>query len=176
MGLPKEFKEFEKLDRDEMLKVAKSTDPQVRAVVSTILRDVFKVDPTDYMSWEAPDKVDFIIDKAGLGGGDDGDDKVEEEEEEKPKSSKKTKASSGKSSSGGSADVAKLEKRIEDLSTQLEGLGEQVSTLAALVADAHFLVRILVQSNKKLKMNSEEPDLQEALYGTLVVEPAGNDD
>ncbi len=135
--------------------------------------------PTDYMGWSAEERVEAIMDAQG------GDDGGEEEKEEKKSSSgkgkaggkskagssKKTKASS---SSGGGADVSELKSTIDKMEQQIDDLQETQAELINLVRDAHFLVRVLVQSNKKLKDNSEDVDLQEVLYGSLVVE--GNDD
>ncbi len=159
-------------EKDEWLALANDNDPAKRRLVSSCLRDM-GVDPTDYMSWTAGERVDRIMEAQGDGGGSSAKEEKSSNGKGKGKSSagKKTPA---KSSSEGNADVAALETKIEKLEAMVEDIQETNGMLLSLVRDAHFLVRVLVQSNKQLKQNSEDEDLQEVLYDTLVV--SGNGD
>lgn len=123
------------------------------------------------------------------------DEEDEEEEEEEPKPRKRrgkaAKAGATNSAAGGaSVDMSGVTGRLDAMATSVQGveeavaglvetigaLAEENASLRALMSDTHFLVRVLVQSDRDLKNNSEDEDLQEALYDQLVVEPEGNDD
>jgi len=160
--------------RAEWMAIAEDIDPAKRRAVSDVLR-ALKVEPTNYMGWSVSEKIDFIMAAQG-------EEKATAAPEEKPKKTKAApaaapaetkKAANGVSAA--SAEVLELKATVERLEERIEDLQDTQAKLMGLCADAHFLVRILVQSDKKLKTNSEEPDLQEALYGNLVVRPGNGE-
>jgi hypothetical protein len=172
MSLPENV---EPRSREEWEAVVNNPDAAKRRLVSRVLRDLGE-EPTTYMTWTNDQKIDRIMQAQGEGG---------EEEEEQPKkkkgAAKKTKGSSkskssGKAPAGGSsADVAQLEKKLEKMEMQVEDLQDTQAQQMEYIKDMHFLVRVMVQSDEKLKYNSEDLDLQEVLYGETVVD-LGNDD
>lgn len=118
------------------------------------------VHPKDYMSWMADKRVDFIMEAQG---------EETEEKKAKGKASGGEKAETTKSSaSNGASNGASMGSK------EIAALRAEVAEIKSLAQDTHFLIRILVQSNEDLKANSEDSDLQEALYGDLVVARGGN--
>lgn len=180
MALPKGH---EARSREDWLALLENNnDAADRKKVTSCLRALGH-EPNDYMQWTFAERVDVIMkaqgdqevgDDSGAGGGGD-------EEEDKPKTSGKgkgkAKASSGKSSSSSGSskvDLSEINDRLDTQQAMIEELSGDVETLIALLSDAHYLVRVLVQSNKQLKANSEDEDLQEVLYQKLVV--SGNEE
>jgi hypothetical protein len=150
--------------REEWLTLAKDADPAKRSLVTRCLRDI-GIEPNDYIAWKIEDRVDAILKAQG-----EGQQEAEVEEEAVPsvKTPARKSAKTAPAADGGS--TAELKIMLDKLGAQVDDLQEVASQQTKLLADCHFLVRVLVQSNKQLKQNSEDEELQEAFYGRLVVE------
>jgi hypothetical protein len=171
MGLKSDH-EF--LSKDEWMAIATDGDPKARRRISTVLREDLGIDPSEYMSWDASDRVAKIMEAQAAAGG--GSETPTKKAASQKASTKKAAVSSASSEDvGGGGLDAKTKARIEKMELQLDDLQETNAALLAYQYDMHMLVRILVQSDKKLRENSMDEEIQEALYGKLVVEPAGND-
>jgi len=142
--------------REEWTSIANKEEPIERKPIIDALK-ALGIDPMDYLAMDNDERVERVMAAQSEG------------EEEAPKKSKaKASASSasdepvtnGKSSAG--KDLAGLQATVNHLRAEVE-------ELSALVRDAHFLIRVLVQSDARLKGNARDEDLQGAMYGKLAV-------
>ena len=138
---------------EKWMEIAKGKESLQRKPIIEALR-LSGVSPTTYMQWSAEQKVTYVMELQG----------------ETPKKTAgasaktsgvtpKTAASNGTAAGGGDA---KLSARIEELSTK-------VDELTTFIRDAHYLVRVLVQSNADVAANVDDTDLQDVIYGKLAV-------
>jgi hypothetical protein len=144
MPLPKGF---ESRSREDWVKISKGADASERKPLFDTLK-ALGVGPQDYMNWGPDKRIDFIMEAQGGGA-------AEEKASTKGKASSTPSSDTAGASGGSSKDIAALRKEIAELK--------------ALVLDAHFLVRVLVQSNAELNNNAQEDGIQEVLFGKLAV-------
>ena len=157
MALPEGIKSR---NREDWLAIASQKEIMDRKPVIEALKGL-GVDPVEYMQWGPERRVEFIMEAQKGSNGSNGGGGDEEKKSSKGKASASVE-SAPSSGGGGSKDVSALKSEVA-------GLREDVAALTALVKDAHFLIRILVQSNSDLAANAKDDDLQEAIYGKLAV-------
>lgn len=172
-----------------------NNDPASRKIVTGVLKAMGH-EPISYMRWTVAERIDCIMQRQDLepvegdeGFGGEETEVAETKAPAKGKGKGKAKvaakaASKGAQSMGASAEAgAKVLELLQNVVGRLEAVESQNEQLLAyisnvqdlgesnlaLTSDQHFLTRVLVQSNKQLAMNTEDTDLQQALYQQLVV-------
>ena len=152
MSLPEGI---EPRSREEWMKLAGDADMAGRKVVNDVLK-ACKVSAVEYVTWNAAQKVDVIMKHQGEG-------------EEKPKGAKAPATGKGAKAAAATTTAATSSGGTDAaLHAKIDELTGQVAALSELLHDTHFLVRVLIQSDPKLRSNSEDTDLPEAWRGQLV--------
>jgi hypothetical protein len=174
---------IEKRTREEWEAIGRAVEPAEKKPIIDALKALgYKY--TDYMGMLIPDRVDAIM-------------KAQEEDDEKkpakgkakpteevprarllrdaPKDTPSTTRSLLRDTPAPKAaavpaetppDVAELRKAVADLH-------KTVSSLEAMIKDTHYLVRVIVESDSRFCDNAGIEDVQEMLYGKLVVSGNG---